>query len=90
MRTRLAKKEDLGEIFKILRPYYNKEYKPFKMTMKMLKEKFFDQKNNFIVGVDKNKVIGVIRIVFEDIDLVELRWACVKVNYRRKGIGASG
>lgn len=87
MKIENAKADDAKEIAALIQKPFGKDYEPFKIDESRIIEKMKDEKNQFIIAREGEKIIGVIRTSIEDFDLAELRWLAVEEKYRGKGIG---
>ncbi len=87
MKIETAKINDSKNIADLIQKTFGKEYEPFRIDESIIMEKMKDEKNNFIIAKEGEKIIGVVRTSIEDIDLAELRWLAVEEEYRNKGIG---
>ncbi len=87
MKIETAKINDSRNIADLIQKTFGKDYEPFKIDESGISEKMKDEKNQFIVSKEGEKIIGVVRASVEDLDLAELRWLAVEEEYRGKGIG---
>lgn len=75
------------EIAELIHKYFGKDYKPFVINEKLIKDKIKEKKNHFFIAKENSKIVGVLRTEIEDADLASLRWLCVNKIYRNRGIG---
>ncbi len=86
MEIRRADKRDVKEIAKLLQEGLGRDYKPFRFTAGLLREKIAEKENRFFLALDGKEVTGVVRISREDLDLAEIRWLAVKKEFRKRGV----
>lgn len=87
MKIETAKINDSKNITDLIQKNFGKDYELFRIGESSILDKMKDEKNQFMVAKEGEKIIGVVRASIEDLDLVELRWLAVEDNYRGKGVG---
>ncbi len=87
MKMEIAKIEDAKEIANLIDKTFGRDYEPFKIGERRISEKMKDEKNQFIVAKEGERIVGVVRTSIEDFDLAELRWLAVEEECRGKGVG---
>lgn len=86
MKIKLAKIKDASRIARLLKKYYEKDYKGYvQFTPNYIKSKM-KNKGFFFIAENENRIIAVQRASIIDLDLAELRTLCVEEDYRRNGI----